>query len=76
MICKAWAYTKYYFFKLNRKYDDMKEPYRFLTALAIVTPWIWLMKIGEYKVSIAYMLVLVFLRVIWHSWAEFKMKGK
>lgn len=75
-MCKVWAYTKYYFFRLNRKYDDMKEPYRFLTLLAIVSPWVFLLKYDKPITGLVYLLVLVILRAIWHGWANFKMKDK
>ena len=72
-LCKSWAYIKYYFIKSNLKYDGMKEPWRFLTALFIVSPWIFTMLPKDVPVAgkifgIAWILLVVLYRLMWHPW--------
>jgi hypothetical protein len=73
-LCKLWAYTKYYFVKSNLKYDGMKEPWRFLAALTLCAPWIMTLtgEIGSLRVifGIAWLLLLVIYRLLWHAWVK------
>lgn len=80
ILCKAWAYVKYYFLKANMKYDGTKEPWRFLIALLLVTPWMFTMdsKIGSTGkiLGICWMLALVLMRMCWHFWVKVRMEEK
>ncbi len=54
--------------RFNRWYDNLKEPKRFLVALAIVTPWFVSLASNEPTVVIGgffYVLLLISMRIWW-----------
>ncbi len=48
---------------INQRYDAMKEPWRFLTMLALTTPGIVLMATG-YTIGALWLMILIFVRIM------------